>query len=72
MISIAVVDDEKVFSDQMTGMLRRWQAAHGVELEITCFEDGIEIAEDFRHGSSFAYFSAGKVSFPFKKSRTVS
>ena len=49
MISIAVVDDEKVFSDQMTGMLRRWQAAHGVELEITCFEDGIEIAEDFRH-----------------------
>ena len=49
MISIAVVDDEKVFSNQMTGMLRRWQAAHGVELEITCFEDGIEIAEDFRH-----------------------
>ncbi len=49
MYSVAVVDDEKTFSDQMTLMLRRWADEHDTELDITCFQDGIEIAEDFRH-----------------------
>ena len=48
MYSVAIVDDEKAFSDQLAGMLRRWQDAHGVELNITCFQDGIDIAEDFK------------------------
>ena len=48
MYSVAIVDDEKVFSDQLAGMLRRWQDAHGEELSVTCFQDGIDIAEDFK------------------------
>ncbi len=48
MYSVAVVDDEKEFSDQLAGMLRRWQDAHGAELSVTCFQDGIDIAEDFK------------------------
>ena len=48
MYSVAIVDDEKVFSDQLAGMLRRWQETHGEELNVTCFQDGIDIAEDFK------------------------
>ena len=48
MYSVAIVDDEKAFSDQLAGMLRRWQETHGEELNVTCFQDGIDIAEDFK------------------------
>lgn len=48
MLSVAVVDDEKVFSTQLSQMLLRWGEAHGTEMKITCFEDGIDIADDFK------------------------
>ena len=48
MYSVAIVDDEIVFSDQLAGMLHRWQETHGEELNVTCFQDGIDIAEDFK------------------------
>ena len=48
MYSVAIVDDEIVFSDQLAGMLHRWQETHGEELSVTCFQDGIDIAEDFK------------------------
>ena len=45
MLSIAVVDDEKAFSNQLSQMLRRWGETHDAELTITCFDDGIDIAD---------------------------
>jgi len=48
MLSIAVVDDEKAFSNQLSQMLRRWGDAHGEKLAITCFEDGLDIADNFK------------------------
>lgn len=48
MLSIAVVDDEKTFSTQLSEMLRRWADEHGEELAITCFADGLDIADNFR------------------------
>ena len=48
MLTIAVVDDEKAFSTKLSQMLRRWGDAHNMEMEITCFEDGIDIADDFK------------------------
>ena len=48
MLSIAVVDDEKAFSTQLSHMLRRWGDTHGADMEITCFDDGLDIAENFK------------------------
>ena len=48
MLSIAVVDDEKSFSIQLSQMLRSWSEKHGEELAVTCFEDGIDIADNFK------------------------
>ena len=48
MLNVAVVDDEKAFSDQLCMMLRRWGEEHDVPIDVTCFEDGLDIAEDFR------------------------
>ena len=48
MLSIAVVDDEKNFSDALCRMIRRFAEKENTEVDITCFEDGIDIAEEFR------------------------
>ena len=48
MLSIAVVDDEKSFSDALCRMIRRFAEKENTEVDITCFEDGIDIAEEFR------------------------
>ena len=48
MLSIAVVDDEKAFSDKLCQMIRQFTGKRGIEAEITCFEDGIDIADEFR------------------------
>jgi len=48
MLSIAVVEDEKAFSNHLSQMLRRWGDAHGEKLAITCFEDGLDIADNFK------------------------
>ena len=48
MISIAVVDDEKSFSDQLTGFIQRYAKEQNLEVQVTVFQDGMEIADDFR------------------------
>jgi len=48
MISIAVVDDEKVFSERLSGFIRRYSEERGLETAVTCFEDGLDITDDFR------------------------
>ncbi len=48
MLSIAVVDDEKTFIDQICRYIDRYAAETGIETSVTCFQDGIDIAEDFR------------------------
>ena len=48
MISIAVVDDEQAFSDSLSRMIRQYAKENGLEVEITCFQDGMDIADDFK------------------------
>lgn len=48
MLRIAVVDDEKVFSDRLSRFIARYGKENGIEADITCFRDGLDIAEDFR------------------------
>ncbi len=50
MLSIAVVDDEKIFCDRICAYVGRYAEEAGIETKITCFRDGIDIAEDFRSG----------------------
>ncbi len=48
MISIAVVDDEKVFSDRLIRFIEQYGRENGIETSVTCFQDGLDIAEDFK------------------------
>ena len=48
LISIAVVDDEKSFSDQLTGFIQRYAKEQNLDVQVTVFQDGMEIADDFR------------------------
>ena len=48
MLSIAVVDDERVFSDRLSGFIRRYGEEHGLEMAVSCFEDGLDITDDFK------------------------
>lgn len=48
MISIAVVDDEKIFQEQLSAYLKRYGEEHGLEMNISCFDDGLDITDDFR------------------------
>ncbi len=47
-MTVAVVDDERPFSDRLQSFIARYAAENGIEAEVTCFEDGIDIADDFR------------------------
>ncbi len=48
MLNIAVVDDEKAFSDRLCRMIEQYKTETGVAAEVTCFEDGLDIADDFK------------------------
>ena len=48
MLSIAVVDDEQAFLDKLCGLIRQYDREHKIDVQITCFRDGLEIAEDFQ------------------------
>ena len=48
MLSIAVVDDEKVFSDRLCRFIKQYERETGAETAVTCFQDGIDITEDFK------------------------
>ena len=48
MLSIAVVDDEKAFSDRLCRFIDQYTARNGIQANVTRFEDGMDIAEDFK------------------------
>ena len=48
MLSIAVVDDEKVFSDRLDSFIKKYCKEQEIEAEVTCFEDGLDITDDFK------------------------
>ncbi len=48
MLRIAVVDDEKAFCDRLYALIRRYGQEHSLETEITCFQDGLDITDDFK------------------------
>ena len=48
MLSIAVVDDEKKFSDHLRQCLTRYGEEHNLTMEVTCFADGLDIAEEYQ------------------------
>lgn len=50
MINIAVVEDEKIFSQQMGEYLERYQMETGARFNIRFFSDGEEITEHYSEG----------------------
>lgn len=48
MIRIAVVEDDPLCQAQLTENIRRYGAENQVEFQITCFSDGLDIAEEYR------------------------
>lgn len=46
-IRVAVVDDEKIFTDQLREYLERYGRESGNEIRMTFFSDGDEIAENY-------------------------
>lgn len=47
MIHIAICDDEKDFSEYLTGLLNRYAAETGTEIKITAYYDGLELIERY-------------------------
>ncbi len=48
MLTIAIVDDEKEFSNRLEGFIRRYGQDYNLETEVSCFQDGLDITDDFR------------------------
>ena len=48
MLSIAVVDDEKHFAQSLCQFLKRYGEEHQQPLEVSCFADGLDIAEEYQ------------------------
>lgn len=48
MIHIAVVEDEQAYVEQLTEYIARFQEEFSLEMKVTVFSDGDEIAEDYR------------------------
>ena len=48
MYHIAIVEDEKEFSDQLQSFLEQYQKEQNVHFKISIFGDGAEILEDYR------------------------
>ena len=67
MLSIAVVDDEPVFSDALCRMIRQFAAKENLEMEITCFQDGIDIADEFRSRWDIIFLDIQKYDFNTKQ-----
>lgn len=47
MIHIAVVEDEELYSDQLKNYINRYCSENGLEVKVTFFTDGDEIALDY-------------------------
>ena len=50
MLSIAIVDDEIRFQDQLSAYLRQYAAERALEIGIDRFSDGLDLAEGYRTG----------------------
>lgn len=48
MIRVAVVEDETVYADQLSGFLRQYAEEKALSFEIERFTDGLDIVEDYR------------------------
>ena len=48
MYHIAIVEDEKDFSEQLQSFLRQYQEEHQISFKISVFYDGAEILEDYQ------------------------
>lgn len=50
MIEVAIVEDEQVYTDQLTKYLNQYEQESGRQIHATVFPDGAEIAEDYKGG----------------------
>ena len=48
MYHIAIVEDEKIFSDQLEEYMKQYQEEHNVRFKISVFHDGAEIVKDYQ------------------------
>lgn len=48
MYHIAIVEDEKIFSDQLQQFLQQYRTEHNTRFRISVFENGIQITENYR------------------------
>lgn len=47
MIHIAVVEDEKLFAEQILNFIRKYEKDHNRQIKVTVFTDGEDIVEDY-------------------------
>ncbi len=43
MLSVAIVDDETCFQEQLAAYIRRYADEHALEIAIDCFSDGLDL-----------------------------
>jgi DNA-binding LytR/AlgR family response regulator len=48
MVRIAIVEDEKEFQEQLSAYLKRYQDTSGEKIQVTIFEDGLDIIENYQ------------------------
>lgn len=49
-IHLAIVEDEKIFSDEAKAFIEKYSKETGIRFKITVFSDGDEIAENYKGG----------------------
>lgn len=49
MYHIAIVEDEKEFRDQLQEFLKQYEAENQISFQISVFEDGTEILENYKN-----------------------
>ena len=50
MIRLAIVEDEDLYAEQLTGFIRQYGEEHHIQFDIIRFTDGDEIAEEYAGG----------------------
>ncbi|MDF2512641.1 MAG: response regulator transcription factor [Herbinix sp.] len=48
MVRIAIVEDEKEFQEQLSAYLKKYQDTSGEKIQVTIFEDGLDIIENYQ------------------------
>ncbi|MDD3219053.1 MAG: LytTR family DNA-binding domain-containing protein [Lachnospiraceae bacterium] len=47
MVRIAIVEDEKIYAEQLTNYLRQYEREQGIQFSITHYQDGEDIVENY-------------------------